>query len=119
MPSIKRLSEFVAVYENNARKLAGITHDDVKSAKTDYVYHHEMGHGTHEIEHPKDATHGPSQHSHPYAYAHHDKKTGKTSAVQIKSDTTTAQHVARAMGHKEVGKHHHAIADYHNSIWDE
>ena len=52
--------------------------------------------------------------SHPHAYAHHDKKTGKVTAVEIKHKKTSAAAVAKAMGHKEVTKAHHAIADTHN-----
>ena len=67
-----------------------------------------LGHGAHDLMHPDDES-GAS------AYGHVDKKTKKFKAVQVKfGHSTSAQKVAKAMGHKEVGPHHHAIADYHN-----
>jgi len=67
-----------------------------------------LGHGAHDLMHPDD-TNGAS------AYGHVDKKTKEFKAVQVKfGHSTSAQKVAKAMGHKEVGPHHHAIADYHN-----
>lgn len=67
-----------------------------------------IGHGAHDLMHPDDDS-GAS------AYGHVDKKTKKFKAVQVKfGHSTSAQKVAKAMGHKEVGPHHHAIADYHN-----
>lgn len=67
-----------------------------------------LGHGAHDLMHP-DQDGGAS------AYGHVDKKTKKFKAVQVKfGHSTSAQKVAKAMGHKEVGPHHHAIADYHN-----
>jgi len=71
-----------------------------------------LGHGAHDLMHPNDdhgEWHGAS------AYGHVDKKTKKFKAVQVKfGHSTSAKKVAKAMGHKEVGPHHHAIADYHN-----
>ena len=67
-----------------------------------------LGHGAHDLMHP-DQDGGAS------AYGHVDKKTKKFKAVQVKfGHSTSAQKVAKAMGHKEVGPHHHAIADWHN-----
>jgi len=67
-----------------------------------------LGHGAHDLMHPDDES-GAS------AYGHVDKKTKKFKAVQVKfGHSTSAQKVAKAMGHKEVGPHHKAIADYHN-----
>lgn len=73
-----------------------------------------LGHGAHDLMHPNDdhgEWHGAS------AYGHVDKKTKKFKAVQVKfGHSTSAKKVAKAMGHKEVGPHHHAIADYHNDV---
>ena len=67
-----------------------------------------LGHGAHDLMHPDDES-GAS------AYGHVDKKTKEFKAVQVKfGHSTSAQKVAKAMGHKEVGPHHKAIADYHN-----
>ena len=71
-----------------------------------------IGHGAHELMHP-DEHGGPNKGA--SAYGHVDKKTKKFSAVAVKfGHTTSAKKVAKAMGHKEVGPHHHAIADWHN-----
>jgi len=71
-----------------------------------------IGHGAHELAHP-DEHGGPNKGA--SAYGHVDKKTKKFSAVAVKfGHTTSAKKVAKAMGHKEVGPHHHAIADHHN-----
>ena len=71
----------------------------------------EIGHGAHDLVHPDDD--GPNAPG--GQYGHLDPKTKKFSAVTVKfGHKTSAKKVAKAMGHKEVGPHHHAIADYHN-----
>ena len=71
----------------------------------------EIGHGAHDLVHPDDD--GPNAPG--GQYGHLDPKTKKFSAVTVKSGhKTSAKKVAKAMGHKEVGQHHHDIADYHN-----
>tara|TARA_R110000764_G_scaffold40309_1_gene90080 strand:- start:290 stop:952 length:663 start_codon:yes stop_codon:yes gene_type:complete len=95
-----------------------VNHETIKDNIKNYGDGVKLGHGAHEIEHPEEpggsgrATYKTP--SHPHAYAHHDKKTGKVTAVEIKHKKTSAAAVAKAMGHKEVGPHHHAIADTHN-----
>ena len=71
----------------------------------------EIGHGAHDLVHPDDD--GPNAPG--GQYGHLDPKTKKFSAVTVKfGHKTSAKKVAKAMGHKEVGPHHHEIADYHN-----
>jgi hypothetical protein len=122
MSSIKRLSEFVAAYglDESVRALPKgyVDHETIKDNQREYGDGVNLGHGTHEVEHPHEpggsgraSYKGPS---HPHAYAHHDKKTGKVTAIEIKHQKTSAKKIAKAMGHKEVGPHHHAIADHHN-----
>ena len=95
-----------------------VNHETIKDNIKNYGDGVKLGHGAHEIEHPEEpggsgrATYKTP--SHPHAYAHHDKKTGKVTAVEIKHKKTSAAAVAKAMGHKEVGPQHHAIADTHN-----
>ena len=97
-----------------------VDHATIKHWNKEYGDGMDLGHGAHEIEHPHEP--GGSGRasmktpSHPHAYAHHDKKTGKVTAVEIKHQKTSAAAVAKAMGHKEVGPHHHAIADSHNEV---
>ena len=99
-----------------------VTHATIKHWNKEYGDGMDLGHGAHEIEHPHEpggsARASMPTPSHPHAYAHHDKKTGKVTAVEIKHQKTSAAAVAKAMGHKEVGPHHHAIADEHNEVND-
>jgi hypothetical protein len=95
-----------------------VNHETIKDNQKEYGDGIDLGHNTHEVEHPMEGGRGGPSPSHPHAYAHHDKKTGKVTAVEIKHKKTTAGAVAKAMGHKEVGPHHHAIADGHNEIND-
>jgi len=123
IPSATKMKEaFDAVYglDESVRALPKgyVNHETIKDNQREYGDGINLGHGTHEVEHPEEGGRGGPSPSHPHAYAHHDKKTGKVTGVEIKHKKTTAGAVAKAMGHKEVGPHHHAIADGHNEIND-
>ena len=71
----------------------------------------EIAPNVHDLVHPDDD--GPNAPG--GQYGHLDPKTKKFSAVTVKfGHKTSAKKVAKAMGHKEVGQHHHDIADFHN-----
>ena len=76
-----------------------------------------LGHGAHELVAPSNDRYSSGDDR---AYGHVDKKTKKFAAVQVAAGKKTSpQAVAKAMGHKEVGKHHHTIAKFHNNAMDE
>jgi hypothetical protein len=120
IPSATKMKEaFDAVYDTSTsplifekttslkvqRSLIGRSADELGGSGS-------IGHGAHELAHP-DEHGGPNKGA--SAYGHVDKKTKEFKAVAVKfGHTTSAKKVAKAMGHKEVGPHHHAIADWHN-----
>ena len=116
IPSATKMKEaFDAVYEH-VKPLKGVDHDTIKHSNSEHGDHMDIGHGAHEIEHPEEGGRGSSSPSHSHAYAYHDKKTGKVSAIQIKHQKTNPAAVAKGFGHKEVTNAHRAIADIHNGI---
>ena len=121
MKTFFQLREELENLDESVRALSKgyVNHNTLKTNKAEYGDAYDLGHGAHEIEHPEEPS-GSGRASmktpsHPHAYAHHDKKTGKVIGVEIKHKKTSAAAVAKAMGHKEVGPHHHAIADTHNN----
>ena len=116
IPSATKMKEaFDAVYDTSTSPLIfektsslNVNRNQIGRSADELGGSGSLGHGAHDLMHPDDES-GAS------AYGHVDKKTKKFKAVQVKfGHSTSAQKVAKAMGHKEVGPHHHAIADYHN-----
>ena len=89
------------------RSYIGVSHDELGGGS--------LGHGAHEIVPPSEHDDNDDR-----AYGHKNKRTGQFRAVRIKQGKkTSAQAVARAMGHKKIEKHHHVIAKFHNDAMDD
>lgn len=68
--------------------------------------------------HAKETEAGDSSTSDNIVYGVHNKRTGKVSGVSISARVkANPAKVAKALGHKEVGLIHKAIADHHNETW--